>query len=276
MHRQTLTLLVILCLGHVLLISAQVQSKTGSPLIESIAFDSFAKAQEATSTVADTVHGGWSHYFALRGAARENEGLKQRVLELEAEVQQQQALVDRSRSLEDLLVLKHQEPAPTMAARVIAGSPSPDSLTVTIDRGKDDGVAADMAVMAARGVVGRVINPVAAHAATVQLLIGHSAAAAVTFERSQSGGMVVGGALDPPLRAKFVPTLASVQAGERVTTSGQDGIYPPGLLVGTVERVSRAAAEDREIAIAPSVDFSHIDVVLIVLSRQPRGDNGQP
>ena len=140
------------------------------------------------------------------------------------------------------------------------------SLTVTIDRGKDDGIEPDMAVIAARGVVGRVINPVSAHAATVQLLIGHSAAVAVTFERSKAGGMAVGGSIDPPLEAKFVPVLAEVQSGEHVMTSGQDGIYPPGLLVGTVERVSRANAGEREIAIRPAVDFSHVDIVLIALS----------
>ncbi len=66
----------------------------------------------------------------------------------------------------------------------------------------------------------------------MQLIIGRNAGAGVTFERSKAGGIVVGGAIDPPLRAEYVPETAEVQVGERVTTSGQDGIYPQGFLVG--------------------------------------------
>jgi cell shape-determining protein MreC len=60
-----------------------------------------------------------------------------------------------------------------------------------------------------------------------------------------------------------------------VTTSGQDGIYPPGLLVGTVERVTRSG-DDRLIGIRPAVDFSHIDIVLVVLAHGAPADSAQP
>jgi rod shape-determining protein MreC len=128
-----------------------------------------------------------------------------------------------------------------------------------------------MAVIGARGVVGRVVNPIAPHAATVQLLIDRLAAVAVTFERSNAGGIVVGGASDPPFHAEYVPVLADVQSGERVVTSGQDGIYPQGFLVGTVDRVSKGAGADRSILIRPAVDFSHVDLVLVVLKPPAAG-----
>src|SRR5580765_6759734 len=105
-RRRTLTLFVVVCLGHVLLISAQVQSKSGLPVIEAAAFGVFAGAQRVTAGVADTISGGWTNYFALRGAARENAALRQRILDLEGALQQQQALVGRTRSLEDALGLK--------------------------------------------------------------------------------------------------------------------------------------------------------------------------
>lgn len=274
-RRQTLSLLVIICLGHVLLISAQVQSRNGLPVVESVAFGVFSQVQRTMASVTDAVKGVWTNYFALRGAARQNAGLQEQLLEMQAKLQEQQAIADRARSLEEALNLKQSLAVPTISARVIAGNPSPGSLTVTIDRGTDDGVLADMAVIGARGVVGRVIAPIAKRAATVQLLTDRLAGVAVTFERSNAGGMITGGEGDPPFRAEFVPTSADVQAGERVTTSGQDGIFPQGFLVGIVDRVNRTGGADREIVVRPAVDFSHIDIVLVV-TQPPSGRPAVP
>jgi rod shape-determining protein MreC len=269
LRRQTLSLLLVICLGHVLLISAQVQSKEGLPLLEAVGFGSYAHAQRGLTGVTDFVRSIWNHYIALSGAARENEALRRHILDLETQLQEQQALAGRAKSLEDVLGLKQGQTLPTLAARVIAGNPVPGALTVTIDRGRDDGVEPDMAVVATRGVAGRVIGPVAPHAARVQLLIDRHAAAAVTFEKSSAGAMVVGREGDPPLRADFLPPLADIQTGERVVTSGQDGIYPQGFAVGTVAGVRRAGTE-REVTIRPAVDFSHLDIVLVILGKPPR------
>jgi rod shape-determining protein MreC len=263
--RRTLSLLTVICLGHVLLISAQVQSRSGVPVLESAAFGAFSETQRGLTAVSDIGRNIWGNYFALRGAAEENEALKRRILELEGQVQEQQALAGRARVLEETLGLRQSQPAPTLAARVIAGSPMPNVLTVTVDRGTEDGVEPDMAVIGAKGVVGRVIAPVARHAATVQLLADQYAGVAVTFERAAAGGVAVGTG-ETTLSAKYVPVLAVVTAGEKVMTSGQDGVFPPGFLVGSVEAVTGQGAE-REIAIRPAVDFSHVDVVLILLSK---------
>jgi rod shape-determining protein MreC len=272
--RRTLALLVTLCVGQVLLISAQVQSREGLPVIQVVAFDAFARVQRITGGITNGIGSIWGQYFGLRGAARENVELRQQVLDMAAELQQQRAIAAQTRSLEELLGLKPQIPVPTIAARVIAGNVSPGTLTVAIDRGTADGVAADMAVLGARGVVGRVINPVARNAATVQLLIDGNAAAAVVFERSRAGGIAVGGQTDGTLLAEFVPVLADVQAGERVMTSGQDGIYPAGFVVGLVDGVTGAGGPDRAIRIRPATDFSHVDVVLVVVTRPAAVEEG--
>lgn len=265
-NRRTLFLLAVLCFGHVLLISARVQSKSGMPLIEEVAFGAFAKAQGGSAAVSDGIRGIWTHYLALRGAATENEALRRQVLELQGQLQQEQAVANSSRALEEVLKLQQSVTAPTLAARVIAGSPAPGSLTVTIDRGSDDGVQADMAVIAGPGVVGRVINQPAPHAAQVQLLVGRNAAAAVTLERTGAGGLVVGGASDLLLAVDYVSNQADVQVGERVLTSGLDGIYPAGFVVGYVER-SEKGTNYRSVKVRPAVDFSHIELVLVVLAK---------
>lgn len=272
-NRRTLFLLAVLCFGHVLLISARVQSKSGMPVIEEVAFGAFAKTQSGTAAISDGIRGIWTHYFALRGAATENESLRRQLLELQGQLQQEQAIANGSRALEETLRLQQSVPASTLAARVIAGSPAPGSLTVTIDRGSDDGVQPDMAVIAGRGVVGRVINQPAPHAAQVQLLVGRNAAAAVTLERTGAGGLVVGGAGDFLLAVDYVSNQADVQVGERVLTSGQDGIYPAGFVVGFVER-SEKGTNYRLVKVRPAVDFSHIELVLVVLAKP--GDEPAP
>jgi rod shape-determining protein MreC len=269
--RRTASLLTVLALGHVLLISAQVQSRSGLPVLESAAFGLFAQIQRGISAVTDGGHRAWTGYFALQRAARENVSLRERVLALEGQLQEEQALANRARALEEVLGLKKRQPAPTLAARVIAGSPTPNVWTVTIDRGSEDGIEPDMAVIGARGVVGRVIAPVVRRAATVQLLIDRDAGVAVTFERANAGGMAVGLG-EAALQAKYVPLLAAVQAGERVVTSGLDGIYPPGFTIGSVETVIGQGAE-REIAIRPSVDFSHLEAVLVLLRKPARPED---
>jgi rod shape-determining protein MreC len=268
LRRQTFSVLVAACVMHVLLISSQVQSRSGVPVITSVAFSLLSRLQGLTNGVVDTGRNIWTHYVSLHRATVENDALRQRILDLEGEVQRERALAGRTQSLEEALALKASQPAPMLAARVLSGNPSPSILTVTIDRGTDDGITPDMAVISARGIVGRIISPVGRHSATVQLLVGRNAAAAVVFEHSKAGGMVVGGINQALLRAEYVPVLADVQKGERVTTSGQDGIYPQGFLAGTVEEVTHpGAAADREITVRPAVDFSHIETVLIVLSR---------
>jgi rod shape-determining protein MreC len=273
--RRTFILFVVLTVGHVLLISAQVQSKSGLPVLKSVAFGTFARTQQFTAGIADAVRGVFSRWAVLRGVAADNERLQLRVRELEGQLQEQQAMLSEKNALEDALALQRRVGIPTLAARVTAGSPSPGALTVMIDRGWADGVQPDMAVIGAKGVVGRVINQPAQHAAQVQLLIGKLAGAGVTIERSGTGvalertgtgGIAVGGAGDPPLRLEYVPNSADVKVGDRVLTSGQDGIYPPGFLVGTIERAERGAVY-WTVFVRPAVDFTHIDIVLVVLAK---------
>ncbi len=139
------------------------------------------------------VGGTWDNYFALRGVRAENEPCASRSLSSRSGSRSS----GRSRLRAERLQATARACArarnlPTLAAEVIAGNPNPGLLTVTVDRGTADGVQADMAVIAPKGVVGRVIGPVASHAARVQLIIDRNAAVGAVSERTRVGGMVVG------------------------------------------------------------------------------------
>jgi len=277
-HRRTLSLLILLSLGHVLLISAQVQTRSGLPLVESVAFSTFAGMHRTAGMLAGGLGGIWRGWVALHGVERENEQLRLHIAELEGRVLGLEAVARSAAALEEALTLQSRIVPETLAARVIAGSPTPGRLTVLIDRGADDGVTADMAVISADGVVGRVMGEPTAGAARVQLLVGQSASAAATLERSGAGGLVVGGAgsaREAALRLDYVPNLVDVQPGERVFTSGQDGIYPAGFPIGTVIEIQPGAIF-RDISVRPAVDVSRLDVVLVVLSRPPGAGGTAP
>ena len=154
----------------------------------------------------------WSTYVGLRHVKLENDALKRQVLDLEVRLQQEHAQAASAERLQQLLNLQTRATIPTLAADVIAGNPDPVMRTITINRGSSDGVRADMAVIAPSGVVGRVLGPVARHAARVQLLIDRNAAAGAVTERTRSGGMIVGVEADPPLRMELVSNLADVKA----------------------------------------------------------------
>jgi len=266
-RQRTGYLFLAVMLGHLILISAQVQSRSGVPVLESVTFGLFSRIQRATAWVVHGVRGGWSGYVDLRGVRAENEELRQQVAALGVRLQEQQALASRSERLQALLDLRSRTELPTVAAEVIAGNPIPDMLTVTIDRGSADGVEPDMAVIAPKGIVGRVIGPVASHAARVQLIIDRDAAVGALTERARAGGVVLGvqDTSTALLSMDLVSNLSDVQAGDLVVASGVDGIYPKGFVVGTVESSERGEGLHRRIAVRPAVDFSSLEEVLVVL-----------
>ena len=255
-----------LMIGQVLLVSWQVQTRSGTRVLQAVTFEIFSRIQHGTATGVTGTRGLWSNYVALRGVRVENDELKRRVAALQVQLQQEHAMAARASELAALVDLKSKAEFPTVAAEVIAGNPDPVMRTVTIDRGSADGVLADMAVVAPDGVVGRVIAPVGRRAARVQLIIDREAALGAVTERTRTGGMVAGVDGDPPLRMEMVSTLNDVKAGDAVVASGVDGIYPKGYRIGRVESVnSRGGGLYQAITVRPAVDFSGLSEVLVVL-----------
>lgn len=263
-------LFLALMFGHVILISAQVNSRQGVPVLESVTFGVFSEVQRGTSSGLSVFQRVWNGYIGLRGAYAENQQLKQQLAAAMVELQQQRALADRSRGLEQLLALRDRSQLSTTAAEIIAAGSSPEFRTVTIDRGRSDGVQRDMAVIAPAGVVGRVVTP-SGRNAKVQLLIDRNAAAGALVERSRAQGVIVGTG-EGRLRLDYVSDVADVVKGDVVVTSGIDGIYPKGFAIGTVINVEKSGGAYRSITVEPAVDFTTLEEVLVVLSPTPLGE----
>jgi rod shape-determining protein MreC len=119
-----------------------------------------------------------------------------------------------------------------------------------------------MPVLAPAGLVGRV-GWSSAHAATVQLIVDRSAAAAVIVEPSRAQGVVLG-SRDGTLRLDYLAASATIQPGDQVVTAGVDGVYQKGIVVGYVERVGPV------VIVRPAVDFTRLESVLIVVAPAPQ------
>ena len=255
-------------LAQVLLVSAQVQTRSGMPVIEAVSFGAFSRVQGATSSMVRGVRDFFTDYTSLRGARDENAALKQQLAELEVRLQEQRALAARTAQLQNLLALKEAMPLPTIAAEVIGGNPNARAgiRELTIDRGTADGVQANMAVIAPKGIVGRVIGQPAAHASRVQLIIDRNAAAGAITERARVGGLIAVSSDDVGrLIFDLVPERQDVKTGDLIVTSGIDGIYPKGYAVGWAESVEKTGGLYLQIKVSPAVDFGSLEEVLVVL-----------
>jgi len=247
---------------HVILISAQVNTASGLPVLSVVTFGSFSEVQRGTMAIIDGVRGMWSGYIALQQVQQENTALRQELQTMQVRLQQERGEAQRTDNLRQLLELRDRANLDTVAAEVIAGAASIDFRTVTIDKGSSDQLATDMAVISPAGVVGRVILPTP-RASKVQLLIDRNAAAGALIERTRVQGVVVGIG-DGMMRMQYVPGTADVKTGDLVVTSGIDGIYPKGFVIGTIDHADRGAGAYHEIVIRPAVDFSRLEEVLVV------------
>jgi rod shape-determining protein MreC len=275
-RRRTGWLFVAVVLGHIVLISAQAKTRRGASYLESVVFGAFAEVQRASTSAVEGVQGAWQNYFALQEIRQENDQLKDEVAQLRIALQRERTLAEQSRGLQDLLDLRRELPLETTAARVIGGTASPEFRTITIDKGTQDGLGPDMAVIVPEGVVGRVVQATT-RAAKVQLLIDSDAAAGAQVERSRAQGVVEG--TPSGLRLNYVVGSADIAVGDRVVTSGIEGIfpaaidgkYPRGFLIGHIESFRRGAGQYVDVVVRPAVDFSALEAVLVVLTR-PWGD----
>jgi len=264
-RQRTAVLFIAVVLGHIILISAQVNSSAGVPLLETVTFGAFAEVQRGAARVTGNIRDAWSGYGNLRGVRAENEELKRQLGELQVQIQQQRAQAERAGQLERLLGFKQDLTIETIPATVIGASASLEFRGITIDEGSNTSVTANMAVIAPTGLIGRVVTPTQ-HASKVQLLIDRNAAAGALVERSRAQGIVIGENKDT-LRMDFVAATADVKKGDTIVTSGVDGIYPKGFVIGKIEEVNDGNGIYKAIRVRPSVDFNTLEEVLVVKTK---------
>jgi len=192
----------------------------------------------------------------------ENSQLQVQIVELQQQVAEAQllsTLVDYER--------RHVENQ-YIAAAVIARDISPFMHYVIIDRGSDDGLRKGMPVITQQGLVGN-IAAVTSGAARVQLINDPGSSINVVLQQSGVEG-VVNGQITGEIELNMVSKNATIQPGELVVTSGLGGKYPANIVIGQVVTIrSEAYSLFQSASLQPAVDFSQLEIVLIITNFQP-------
>lgn len=237
--------------------------------------------QSTSSKVSGATSGFFQQIWNFRSTAAENEQLKERLAKAESELNAARQAEAENERLKALLGLNEQLNIKSVPARVIARDPSIWFNTVTINRGSSAGVETNMPVVTAGGIVGRVIT-VSPWASQVMLITDEKAGAgAVVGQLGQSGALgSVRGRADlgvSVIEMRYVSGLEQVEVGDTVMTTGQDGIYPPGLNVGKVVDVKKGTAtQAHQILIQPGAQLDHLEDVAVLLYHPPQRPTPQP
>lgn len=196
-----------------------------------------------------------------------NVKLRLEVTRLAGELSRTQELTQENERLRRLLGM-HEDLAPkSIGASVVTARLGTQSRVILVDRGSADGVRPDMAVVAWGGAVGRVVS-VESGFARVRLLSDPNSGASGVVARSRAEGMIVGRGGEP-MEMIYVPKYADVAVGDRVVTSGLDGVFPRGFGLGRVSVVGEPVGASKSIRLEPEVDDRSIEDVLILL--EPTG-----
>jgi len=229
--------------------------------------------QNASSKATGATSGFFQQIWHFRSTAAENEQLKQRLIEMETELHTAREAAVENERLRALLHLNEQSDIKNIPARVIARDPSVWFNTITINRGSSSGVEVNMPVVTPGGIVGRVIT-VSPWASQVMLITDEKAGAGAVVGQLGSGALgSVRGRADlgvALIEMRYVSGLEKVEVGDYVMTTGQDGIYPPGLNVGRVVEVKNGTAtQAHQIYIQPGAQLDRLEEVAVLLYHPP-------
>jgi len=210
----------------------------------------------------------WHSYFFLRGVRAENRQLKEQIEQMRLEQVRLSEDATQAHRLQSLLAFKEQFIAKTVPAQVIGSSGSDLSRSIYIDKGSNDGIAQDMAVITAGGIAGKVLR-VYPSTSLVLMINDQSSGVGVLLEKSRLQG-VLRGTPNGELILERVMSDETVAPGETVLSSGGDQIFPKGLAVGTVSKVSPGKEMFLSIKVKAAADLSRLEEVLVVTEKQER------
>ena len=210
----------------------------------------------------------WHSYVYLRGVRQENRELKDEIEKLRLERVRLIDDAEQARRLQALLGFKEQYISKTTAAQVIGSSGSEQSRSVYIDKGSSQGLDKDMPVITANGVIGRVLK-VYPSTSQVLLINDQTSGVGAILEQSRLQGILRGTPAGEVILEK-VMSDETVQPGEKVLTSGGDQIFPKGLPIGTVSKVTAGPEVFLNVRVRPATNLSKLEEVLVITRKEER------
>jgi rod shape-determining protein MreC len=261
--RANALILVALLVVHLLLMSGSVRRDGGASILEVRLGNASRPVVGAAEGIGKRIRGIVSYFHETRVARTENVLLRAEINRLKSELGRYREQSLENDRLRRLLGMRADLAPRSVGATVVTSNLSGQTRLIILDQGTEAGVRPDQAVVAWGGAVGRVV--VAGNRfAKVRLLTDPNSGVAGVVQRSRAEGMVLGkgkGTLD----MAYVPKYADVLIGDRVITSGLEGVFPRGFGIGTVAVVDESSGISKNIQLEPELDFASLEEVLVLL-----------
>ena len=244
---------------------------SGTTGIEDFANTVVSTAAKGTYYASDGIKGFFQRLFNPRALEEEITALNAQVQILETELQFAESTKEENERLQTLLGFTEEFPQyEYIHAEVIASDPNSWFFEFTINRGANHGIVLNSAVVNEDGLVGRIIE-VYPNTSKVLAIVDAQSAVPVVAERSRDNG-IAGGGIDPytsepEIRMSYLLNDADLVPGDTVVSSSLMGIFPKGIVIGEVKEVVREDSSENYAIVTPSVDFAHIENVLIIVGR---------
>lgn len=259
----------------VLVILGLVQSESTQQKMRRVAYDVSAPALNLLHTVKGFFTKVDSGLQTLQEAQAKAEELKAENARLQTEINLLHDLSKENDRLREMLGFKTESQFKLLPTRIISRDPSSWWNSVQINRGwyDDKSLDKDMPVVSPRGVIGKT-SVVGKNITEVILLVDENCKIAATIQGSGAQGICVGDSNyqegRPRARMKFIDRNATISVGELVFTSGLGGVFPQGLLIGTISEVPKlkdtsTAGLYQEAVIEPAVDLRQLDELFIIV-----------
>ena len=262
---KTIIFVVILLAAVLIVLSYNLKQTSPAGLVTRVVLEVAAPVQNVLNASVKSVSDAWYRYLFLVGIEEENRNLKKKIDDTKAQLILYQEGYLEAQRLRNLLALKDDNDFNFVTARVIGRGQVALSKTILINKGTADGLNAGQPVMAAPGLVGRVMDA-SWHAAKVLPLIDENSNIDAIVQRNRTQG-IIRGAGSRGCVLKYISKIQDVKEGDIIISSGIGGVFPKGMMIGQVNHVDRQEAGlFLRINVTPSIDFSKLEEVLVVTS----------
>ena len=262
---KNLVILLLLIFIQLVLISIQVPKGEESNYFERVVFSVFSPINNGVVSVFRGIGNLWKNYFGLHNAQKENQRLQIEVYRLNQENSLLRSMLSTHRTEKEVLSRLAELEKSILPARVIGLDASNLWKSLVINKGSLDGVTKDMVVLDKQGhLVGRVVEPVTFKQARIQMITDTESGVHVIPEGKDTPGIINGLGNGLCNLEYILATDTLVVEGDNLITTGFDGIYMPGVLVGRVVSVEENISLFKEIKVEPAFQIQNLDVLAVI------------
>ncbi len=259
--RRTILIILVLFFIAIQLFSLDLRERNSQNPVSKFVLTLTYYPQKFVSSITGKIVGTWRDYVDLLHVNEENRRLREELNTLRQEKFELAEIKEQNTRLKKLLDFKDVALYPVVSANVIGASPSMlRSQVVIVDRGTADGITEGMPVASYDGIVGRIL--LAGDKSSEVLLITDPVSAVDAYiHRTRARGIVKG--VGNGCVMEYIENKSDVSIGDKVISSGKDGFFPKGVIIGTVTDISPDGSFISA-GVSPHVDLNSLEEVVIM------------